>query len=105
MAFQVRVRKNKNTIEVLSVASSSEEFEKFTIGKLKEKALSLFPGVDDPEDLRVIFGQNELEDDQTFESCNIEHLSLLVVVLRMPGGALHHVLQNVLDLESFEEDL
>lgn len=45
MAFQVRVRINKNTVNVLSVASSTEEFENFTIGKLKEKALSLFPGV------------------------------------------------------------
>lgn len=34
----------------------------------------------------MIFGQNELNDDETFESCNIEHLSVLVVVLRMPGG-------------------
>lgn len=45
MAFQVRVRINKNTVNVLSVASSSEEFEKFTIKQLKKKALSLFPGV------------------------------------------------------------
>ncbi|KAK7117960.1 hypothetical protein R3I94_023244 [Phoxinus phoxinus] len=86
MAFQVRVRINKNTINVLSVASSSEEFEKFTIGKLKEKALSLFPGVNDPERLRVIFGESELKDEQTFENCEIEHLSVLVVVLLMPGG-------------------
>ncbi|KAK2910833.1 hypothetical protein Q8A67_002966 [Cirrhinus molitorella] len=56
MAFQVRIRINKNTIKVLSVASSTEEFNRFTFGKLKEKALHLFPGVNGPEDLRVIFG-------------------------------------------------
>uniref|UniRef100_A0A8C2AWK8 Ubiquitin-like domain-containing protein n=1 Tax=Cyprinus carpio TaxID=7962 RepID=A0A8C2AWK8_CYPCA len=86
MAFQVRVRINKNEIKVLSVATSSDEFEEFTIAKLKEKALSLFPGVKDPNRLRVIFGQIELEDDQTFKSCSIQHLSVLVVVLLMPGG-------------------
>ncbi|KAI7807739.1 putative polyubiquitin-A-like [Triplophysa rosa] len=88
MAFQVRIRINKNAIKILSVATSSDEFEKFTIGMLKEKALNLFPGVDDPGALRVIFGQNEPEDDETFESCNIEHLSVLVVVLIMPGGVV-----------------
>ncbi len=45
MAFQVRVRVNKNEIKVLSVASSSEGFEQFTIEDLKEKALSFFPAV------------------------------------------------------------
>lgn len=34
----------------------------------------------------MIFGQDEPEDDKTFASCNIEHLSVLVVVLIMPGG-------------------
>ncbi|XP_048036036.1 uncharacterized protein LOC125261523 isoform X2 [Megalobrama amblycephala] len=86
MASRVRIRINKNTIKVLSVASSSEEFERLTIRDLKRKALSLFPGVNDPNRLRVIFGQNELEDDQTFQSYNIEHLSLLVIVLRLPEG-------------------
>ncbi len=46
MAFQVLVRMNKNKVEVLSVASSSYEFQKFTIKKLKSIALILFPGVD-----------------------------------------------------------
>ncbi len=120
MAFQVRVRVNKNEIKVLSVASSSEEFEKFTIKELKEKALSFFPSVDgrftfvsiltietnqvnniynvfsvifrvlllsDPDRLRVIFGERELEDSQTLDSCDIEHLSVLIIVLQVPGGA------------------
>uniref|UniRef100_A0A671PKI3 Ubiquitin-like domain-containing protein n=1 Tax=Sinocyclocheilus anshuiensis TaxID=1608454 RepID=A0A671PKI3_9TELE len=86
MDGQVRVKINKNTIKILTVASSNEEFKKSTIIDLKRKALSLFPGVNDTGELRVIFGKNELEDDKTFESCNIENLSLLVVVLRMPGG-------------------
>lgn len=86
MAFQVLIMMNKNNIKVLSVASSSEEFEQFTIRDLKRRALSFFPGVNDPERLRVIFVQSELEDSQTFESCGIEHLSLLIIVLRMLGG-------------------
>ncbi|TRZ03621.1 hypothetical protein DNTS_032847 [Danionella cerebrum] len=77
---------NKNDIKTLSVASSSDEFEQFTIGKLKERALAHFPGVPDPERLRVIFGTEELEDDGTFESYNIEHGSLLVFVLQLDGG-------------------
>uniref|UniRef100_A0A673FQV6 Ubiquitin-like domain-containing protein n=1 Tax=Sinocyclocheilus rhinocerous TaxID=307959 RepID=A0A673FQV6_9TELE len=86
MAFQVRVRVNKNEVKVLSVASSSEEFEQCTIRELKRRALSFFPSVNDPDRLRVIFGPNELEDSQTFESCDIEHLSVLIIVLQVPGG-------------------
>ncbi|KAK2907369.1 hypothetical protein Q8A67_006354 [Cirrhinus molitorella] len=86
MAFQVRIRINRNRVDVLSVASSSHEFEQFTIGELKKKALRMFPGVDDPTRLKVIFGQDELEDYQTFESCSIQHLSVLVILLRFPGG-------------------
>uniref|UniRef100_A0A672L7C9 Ubiquitin-like domain-containing protein n=1 Tax=Sinocyclocheilus grahami TaxID=75366 RepID=A0A672L7C9_SINGR len=77
MAFQVRVRVNKNEVKVLSVASSSEEFEQFCV------CLGLI-FLSDPERLRVVFGQTELEDDQTFESCDIEHLSLLMMVPKMP---------------------
>ncbi len=45
MSHQVRVRINKNTIKVLPVATSDEQFEKFTIRELKEKTLLFFPGV------------------------------------------------------------
>ncbi|XDV53609.1 hypothetical protein PO909_022064 [Leuciscus waleckii] len=89
MAFQVQIRINKNTIKPFGVASSSEEFEKFTIGELKERALGLFPGVNGNFKLSFAiftFNEGDLEDNQTFKSCGIEHLSLLVVVLRMPGG-------------------
>lgn len=121
MAFQVRIRINKNRIDELSVASSREEFEKFTIRDLKRKALSLFPKVDgrlklssaftfhefeienvhfieliclfflsdvkpDVNHLIVLLYGNELEDHQTFKSCNIEHLSLLIIVQKCLGG-------------------
>uniref|UniRef100_A0A8C1DMS7 Uncharacterized protein n=1 Tax=Cyprinus carpio TaxID=7962 RepID=A0A8C1DMS7_CYPCA len=89
MAFQVRVRVNKNEIKVLSVASSSEEFEQFTIGGLKERALSFFPSVNGRFKfvyIRLNIDTGILEDSQTFESCNIEHLSVLIIVLQVPGG-------------------
>lgn len=36
--------------------------------------------------LRVIFGRDPLEDHQTLEFYNIKHLSLLLFLMRMPGG-------------------
>ncbi|XDV53645.1 hypothetical protein PO909_022093 [Leuciscus waleckii] len=101
MAFQVRIRINRNVIKVLSVASSTDEFNNTTIGKIKEKALTYFPGVTDPRRLRVIFGQNEPKDNQTLLSCNIEHLSLLIIVLLTLGGegmALLYLLYKIYSL-------
>lgn len=106
MAFQVRIRINKNTVKVFSVAASSEEFENFTIGQLKTEMLTqnFFPGVNDPERLRVIFGPNELEDSQTFKSCDIEHLSLLIIVLRLPGVKDLNSLRVMFGDDELEDD-
>uniref|UniRef100_A0A673MVF8 Ubiquitin-like domain-containing protein n=1 Tax=Sinocyclocheilus rhinocerous TaxID=307959 RepID=A0A673MVF8_9TELE len=40
----------------------------------------------DPDDLRVIFGQDPLEDDRTLGFYKIKHLSVLLFVVKMPGG-------------------
>uniref|UniRef100_A0A673MNQ0 Ubiquitin-like domain-containing protein n=1 Tax=Sinocyclocheilus rhinocerous TaxID=307959 RepID=A0A673MNQ0_9TELE len=90
MAFQVRVRINRNEIRVLSVAYSTFTFHEFEIEKVHFiELICICLGLiflSDPKRLRVIFGQNELQDDQTFKSCDIEHLSLLMIVLQVPGG-------------------
>ncbi|XP_067292727.1 uncharacterized protein [Pseudorasbora parva] len=47
-------------------------------------SLALTP--DNPNDIRVIFGKDPLEDKKTLESYGIRHLSLLLFVMKMPGG-------------------
>lgn len=34
----------------------------------------------------LIFGASVLDDDETLEFYNIQHLHLLIIVLRFPGG-------------------
>lgn len=40
----------------------------------------------DPDRLRVVFGTCPLEDHRTLGFYNIKHLSVLFIVLKMPGG-------------------
>ncbi|KAK9951821.1 hypothetical protein ABG768_017696, partial [Culter alburnus] len=47
------------------------------------------------ERLRVVLENKQLEDDKTFAFYNIEHLSVLTFVMRMPGGKGMHVVSIV----------
>ncbi len=40
----------------------------------------------DLDDVRVIFGIHQLEDNHTLAYYKIKHLSVLIIVIRMPGG-------------------
>ncbi len=40
----------------------------------------------DPDDVRVIFGTDPLEDDRTLAYYRMKHLSVLIIVMKMPGG-------------------
>lgn len=49
----------------------------------------------DPENLRVIFGKDPLEDDMTLVFYKITHLSVLFFVLKMPGGGMTYYSTDV----------
>ncbi|ROL48368.1 hypothetical protein DPX16_4194 [Anabarilius grahami] len=86
MVYQVLVNFNYSKNKVLEVADSLEEFNKTTIRELKEKLKQKIPGAPDLDLLRVIFGRDPLEDHQTLEFYIIKHLSLLLFLMKMPGG-------------------
>ncbi|ROL41861.1 hypothetical protein DPX16_3489 [Anabarilius grahami] len=86
MIYQVLFNFTDSKNKVLEVADSLEEFNKTTIRELKEKFREKIPGVPDLDLLRVIFGRDPLEDHQTLEFYNIKHLSLLLFLMKIPGG-------------------
>ncbi|XP_016115531.1 ubiquitin-like [Sinocyclocheilus grahami] len=85
MVFQVLICFNKNNKPLL-VAEDETTFQNTTILDLKKKLKIKIPGAPDPDDVRVIFGKYPLEDNRTLSHYNIKHLSLLLIVLKMPGG-------------------
>lgn len=86
MAFKVLVNFDEMKNRSLNISDSSEEFLKTTVRELKEKFRSEVPGTPDPDHLRVFFGNDHLEDEQTLGFYKITHLSVLIFVMKMPIG-------------------
>ncbi|XP_048014024.1 polyubiquitin 9-like [Megalobrama amblycephala] len=86
MVFQVLIQFGSKEEKAIVVAESSEQFNNTTILEIKHKFISSTPGAPGPERLRVVLENKQLEDDKTFAFYNIEHLSVLTFVMRMPGG-------------------
>lgn len=86
MAFKVLVNFDEMKNRSLNISDSSEEFLQTTVRELKEKFRAEVPGAPDPDHLRVFFGNDHLEDDQTLDFYKITHLSVLIFVLKMPIG-------------------
>lgn len=103
MVFQICLRINRNTIKTLPVASSHEQFDKFTIRELKRKVLKLLPGINDAHIPRIIYVNSELEDDQTFESYKIKQMSVLIVVFGMPEGEPGLSYEGICKADSMEQ--
>ncbi|XP_048018101.1 polyubiquitin 12-like [Megalobrama amblycephala] len=84
--LQVYMRINKDTIKTVSLSTSDEDIGKPTVKDLKKKALSLFPGVNGSEHLRLIFNGKDLEDDKKLEYYGIKELSVIQAIMKMRGG-------------------
>ncbi|XP_057185467.1 uncharacterized protein LOC130551667 isoform X2 [Triplophysa rosa] len=86
MNFQVLINFSDKRNKALTVATSEEEFKKTTVLELKKIFCSLCPQSPEPSDIRVVFGRDLLEDNQTLAYYKVKHLSVLFFVLKMPGG-------------------
>ncbi|KAG1924867.1 hypothetical protein F2P79_025885 [Pimephales promelas] len=86
MEFPVYLRINKDTIKTITLATSDEEIGKPTVRDLKKKALSYFPGVDDLEQLRLVFAGKDLEGDEKLEKYGIQKLAVIQAIMKMRGG-------------------
>ncbi|KAK7140853.1 hypothetical protein R3I93_015099 [Phoxinus phoxinus] len=86
MEFQVYLKINKDTIKTITLATSNEAIGKPTVKDLKKKALSHFPGVTDPEQLRLIYNGKDLEGDEKLEHYGIQKLDVIQAIMKMRGG-------------------
>lgn len=88
MDFQVYLKINKSTIKTLNLPTPApnEGNGKLTVGDLKKQAISHFPGVNDLNQLRLIFDGKDLEENKNLNYYKIEELSVIHAVLKMRGG-------------------
>uniref|UniRef100_A0A8C4TD49 Ubiquitin-like n=1 Tax=Erpetoichthys calabaricus TaxID=27687 RepID=A0A8C4TD49_ERPCA len=85
--YQVIIQGIMDKKSTIDVGSSEEEMNNTTVLELKKKLLLKLPGnSDSPEDLRLIFAGKQLEDSGKFSDYHIKDKSIILMVLRLPGG-------------------
>ncbi|CAI5669079.1 unnamed protein product [Oreochromis niloticus] len=77
------VRGGKVTVDL---SNTEEQFKSMTVEQLREKIRQKFPETADGN-LRLIFTDKNLDDDKKpLSEYGIQHMSVIQVVLRLPGG-------------------
>ncbi|KAG7498057.1 NEDD8-like [Solea senegalensis] len=72
---------------VVDLCNTEEQMQKMTVLQLKEKIAQRLPPSAGEEQLRMLFADSYLEDDDSFlSSYGIQHQSIIHVVLKVPGG-------------------
>lgn len=74
------------TVEV-NLCRTEEQFKNMTVRQLKKKIWERFPWLAGEKHLRLIFIDKNLdEDDALLSDYGIQHMSIIQVVMRLPGG-------------------
>ncbi|XP_078065200.1 uncharacterized protein LOC144491366 [Mustelus asterias] len=85
--YQVFVPGKEGKKVAVDISHSETEFNKMTISKFKKKLQEELP---DPfagdNVVRLLFGNSQLEDENTFSDYQIKHRSTILWVLRLAGG-------------------
>ncbi|XP_006010278.1 uncharacterized protein ZGC:194655 [Latimeria chalumnae] len=84
--YQVIVLGMKGEKLSIDVAQSEKEFNETTVLILKRKVLERIPGADEPEELRLLFANKQLEDEKILSHYEIRDKSSIMLVVRLPGG-------------------
>ncbi|KAI4879429.1 hypothetical protein NFI96_027818 [Prochilodus magdalenae] len=85
MVFQVIIRFDGEN-KTLTVAPTEAQALRTTVRELKELFIKTLPAAPDPDRIRLVFGDKQLEDDDVLEDYHIHHHSLIIAVVRIPGG-------------------
>ena len=105
--WQIRLQGITETVRFVDVATSESEFKATTVRALKEKIKSQVDPELQPEHIRLLFAGKQLEENQprggtcTLEYYKIKKLSLLSLVMRVPGGSLTR--DNILKPNDYEK--
>ncbi|XP_059845506.1 polyubiquitin [Hypanus sabinus] len=83
--YQILVKGLRVETTTIDISHSEEEFNEMKILTLKQKLLEKLPHKNG-SDLRLLFANDQLEDNKTFSDYKLKDKSTIMMVLRLPGG-------------------
>ncbi|XP_062900998.1 uncharacterized protein LOC134344822 [Mobula hypostoma] len=82
--YQIFVKGLKGETTTIDISHSEKEFNEMKVLMFKQKLLEKLPPRMD--DLRLLFANNQLEDNKMFSDYKLKDKSTIMMVLRLPGG-------------------
>uniref|UniRef100_A0A1A8IED8 Ubiquitin-like domain-containing protein n=1 Tax=Nothobranchius kuhntae TaxID=321403 RepID=A0A1A8IED8_NOTKU len=85
--YQVMVHGLRGEKTLIDLCNTEEQMQKMTVRQLKEKIAEKLPQTAGRENLRLIFTDKQLnEDAKTLSEYGIQHMSVIQLVIKVPGG-------------------
>ncbi|KAG9274342.1 uncharacterized protein zgc:194655 [Astyanax mexicanus] len=84
--YQVIVLGLKGEKKTIDVANSETDFNNTTVVAFKEKITEKFPELKG-QNFKLMYTDEQLQDDETFSKYEIQTGSIIVLILRLPGGS------------------
>ncbi|XP_041635666.1 uncharacterized protein zgc:194655 [Cheilinus undulatus] len=85
--FQVVVHGPRGQKLIVDLCNTDEQMKNMKVLQLKEKIAEKLPETAGVEDLRLIFTDKELDgDNESLSSYGVQHMSVIMMVLRVHGG-------------------
>uniref|UniRef100_A0A3P8UYC5 Ubiquitin-like domain-containing protein n=1 Tax=Cynoglossus semilaevis TaxID=244447 RepID=A0A3P8UYC5_CYNSE len=87
--YQVLVNGLKGQRITVDLCNTEEQMQKMTVLQLKEKISERLPDTAGLENIRLIFTDKALDGETTLlSSYGIQHMSVIQMVIKVPGGLL-----------------
>ncbi|XP_008281577.1 ubiquitin-like protein-NEDD8-like protein RUB3 [Stegastes partitus] len=85
--YQVCVNGVRGEKMMVDLCNTEEQMKSMTVGQLREKIGKKLPDGVGLEQLRMIFTDKALEEDETLLTAyGIQHMSVIHLVIKVPGG-------------------
>ncbi|XP_033182399.1 ubl_ubiquitin_like domain-containing protein [Anabas testudineus] len=85
--YQVMVHGLRGEKMIVELCNTEEQMKSMTVKQLKERIAQRLPDTTGEESLRLIFTDKMLDgDDSLLSSYGIQHMSVIQMVVRVPGG-------------------
>ncbi|MED6258627.1 hypothetical protein ATANTOWER_009935 [Ataeniobius toweri] len=85
--YQVVVHGLRGEKMMIDLCNTEEQMKKMTVLQLKEKIAEKLPQTAGEDNLRLIFTDKNLEGDNSLLSeYGIQHMSVIQLVIKVPGG-------------------
>ena len=86
--FQLTIHGFGGDKHIIDICSNESSFSQMTIMEVKNKFINETGMAVQPDTLRFLFAGKQLENQMTLQHYNVENKSVLMTVIRLPGGKI-----------------